>query len=277
MTGDLHLLKDLAHRVAGGTLVPYLGPGVLDLTPDGAPVPSSPGALCQAIEARVTVPRRARGNLWSAAHYVETRRFRRTLEALVADAFAGQPRGNPIHDWLARVLPPLVVDVWYDDGLLAAYANAPDWGLVRGVTRNGQWRDIWTRTYDAGGGEVDVAAAESWRSLIYKPHGCVRPGGGVLLSDADYVEVLTEIDIQTPIPAAVQHRRKGRGFLFLGCRFDDQLLRTFARQIIKRSAGPHYAVLTGDLTRMERRFFEEQQITLIPEPLDTAIPTLVDA
>jgi hypothetical protein len=44
-----------------------------------------------------------------------------------------------------------------------------------------------------------------------------------LVSDSDYVEVLTEIDIQTPIPAVVQQRRTGRNFLFLGCRFSNQL------------------------------------------------------
>ena len=32
-----------------------------------------------------------------------------------------------------------------------------------------------------------------------------------------------EIDIQTPIPAIVQQRRKDRNFLFLGCRFAYQL------------------------------------------------------
>ena len=270
-------VEDLARAVETGALIPYLGPGVLELTPGGTPVPASPEDLCRAIEARVTVPRRAKGNLWSAAHYVETRKFRRTLEVLVAEAFARQPRGNPVHDWLARVRPPLVVDAWYDDGLLAAYANAPDWGLVHGVTRNGAWQDIWTRTYDADGGEVDAGAADDWRSLVYKPHGCVRPGGSFLLSDADYVEVLTEIDIQTPIPDAVRQRRTGRGFLFLGCRFDDQLLRTFARQIMKRSSGPHYAVIAGDLTRMERWFLEEQQIIRIQAPLDAAVPALTSA
>ena len=279
-TSAADTVRDLGQAVADGALIPYLGPGVLDLTPGGAPVPASPQALCRAIEARVVVPRRAKGNLWSAAHYVETRKFRRTLDRLVADAFARRPVGNPVQDWLARVRPPLVVDVWYDDGLPTAYAandNAPDWGLVLGVTRNAQWRDIWTRTYDAAGGEVTADAAEGWRSLVYKPHGCVRPGGGVLLSDADYVEVLTEIDIQSPIPEPVRQRRTGRGFLFLGCRFDDQLLRIFARQIMKRSGGPRYAVLAGPLTRMERRFLDEQRITLIPAPLDIAASALVSA
>jgi hypothetical protein len=81
------------------------------------------------------------------------------------------------------------------------------------------------------------------------------------VSDSDYVEVLTEIDIQSPIPPLVQELRKGKSFLFLGCRFDNQLTRSYARQIMKRAGdGPHWAVLPGELTRNEVRFLEEQNI-----------------
>jgi len=103
--------------------------------------------------------------------------------------------------------------------------------------------------------------------MLYKPIGSHAPAGNYLVSDSDYVEVLTEIDIQTPIPQAVQAWRSGRHFLFLGCRFDDQLTRSFARQIMKRSSGLHWAVLPDEPTRMEARFLQEQGITRIAMPL----------
>src|SRR3974377_437002 len=87
------------------------------------------------------------------------------------------------------------------------------------------------------------AAAASWTTILYKPHGSIAPARNFLISDADYVEVLTEIDIQTPIPDVVKQRRTGRSFLLIGCRFHDQLLRTSARQITKRSADTHYAIV----------------------------------
>jgi hypothetical protein len=77
------------------------------------------------------------------------------------------------------------------------------------------------------------------------------------------VEVLTEIDIQTPIPPLVQERRRDRHFLFLGCRFNTQLDRMFARQIMKRSSDKHWALLQGELTRNETRFLAEQNIERI--------------
>ncbi len=86
-------------------------------------------------------------------------------------------------------------------------------------------------------------------------------------SDSDFVEILTEIDIQTPIPPAVQERRAGRHFLFMGCRFNTQNDRIFARQIMKRSSDLHWAVLPEEPTRNELRFLAEQNIERIETPL----------
>ena len=85
---------------------------------------------------------------------------------------------------------------------------------------------------------IPAGARRPGRTLVYKPIGGHQPAGNYLVSDSDYVEVLTEIDIQTPIPPEVQALRSGRNFLFLGCRFDDQLTRSFARQIMKALERP---------------------------------------
>lgn len=263
-------LAQALDAVREGRLLPYLGPEVAGL---GGAI-ASPEALCTEIEASVRVPKRAQGNLWSAAQFVESRRFRATLEVIIRQAFAEPAGPNPVHDWIARVRPPLVVDAWYDAGLLeACRAAGGAWGLVQGVSRNGEWAEIWHRAYDAAGtlvGEADPG----WPMLVYKPHGVALPGHSFLISDSDYVEVLTEIDIQTPIPEEVQNRRTGRGFLFLGCRFDDQMLRTYARQIAKRSGGGHVAVIAGELTRMERLFLEELGIERIDLPLAAVVEAL---
>lgn len=169
----------------------------------------------------------------------------------------------------------MIVDVWYDDGLINAYGAGPiGWGWVQGVSRNGEWIDIFTKAYGPDGTERKEGPDHDWRSLIYKPHGLARKGGSFLMSDSDYVEVLTEIDIQTPIPEEVEKRRTSRPFLFLGCRFDDQMLRIFARQIIKRSGRGHIAVIEGPLTRMEQRFLEEQEIERLDLPLGTVAEAL---
>ena len=73
----------------------------------------------------------------------------------------------------------------------------------------------------------------------------------------------------------MRNRMSGNRFLFIGCRFNDQLPRAFARQIMKRSSDRHWAVLPDEPTRMEARFLAEQGIERIPLPLEAFVPALL--
>lgn len=268
-------LKDIAAWLRADRLAPYLGPAIL---PEGTAVPLGPEALAAALNTRHPAPGRIRTNLWSVAQFIEQRRHRKTLAAWMSDIFAPEVPPTEFQTFLAGLPLGLIVDTWYDAALRAAFvaSGRSDWGEIQGITRAGETRDIWTRAYDASGALADEAAVEGWKTNIYKPHGAVRPAANFLVADSDYVEVMTEIDIQSPIPAVVRERRAFRGFLFLGCRFHDQMLRTYARQIMKRSRGPHFAVMQADaLTRNEARFLAEQEIALLDLPLEGALDALM--
>jgi hypothetical protein len=268
-------LAAIGAGIVAGKLVPYLGPAVLG----EAEIPVSPEALAMALHKRVPVPGRDRGNMWGSAQFIEGRKHRKTLIALMFDIFKPKAAPRALHHWLAKVAPPMIVATWYDDALAAAFAatGRQDWGRVQGVTRALETRDIWTKAYAADGSVVAAEKATTWSTLIYEPHGSVTPAQNFLVADSDYVEVLTEIDIQTPIPDVVKAHRTERGFVFLGCRFHDQMLRTFARQIAKRSAGGHVVIVDGPLTKNERKFFVELEMEVIEGPLDQALDALTGA
>jgi hypothetical protein len=270
------LLTEIGRRMAAGNVIPFLGPEVLSI--DGEPpVPVGARQLAQLLCSKVGVPGRIRNNLWHTAQYIETFKHRITVDKLMATFFAPVPQPNRLQVWLAGLdALPLIVDTWYDGTLRQALGGRTDWGQVQGASKARRSVDSpWCRAYDAAGAEVPADTAEDWRTVLYKPHGAAQPEGDVLVSDADYVEVLTDIDLQTPIPEAVQQRRHGRGFVFLGCRFYDQILRTFAHQIIKRSGGPHYAVVPEDLSRNEVKFLQVEGIIPIHLPLAEAADLLV--
>lgn len=265
------LLANVAARLRNGSIVPYLGPGVAELSkPD---VPLTPDALATFFGTKVALPRRARGNVWAAAQHIESNKHRSTVTGLMAQAFSAPVEPTALHRHLAALRLPLIVDTWYDGAMRAALGKRNGWGEVQGITRAGISEVRWYRFYDADGKEVDSLGTGTWTTVLYKPHGGVLPARNFLISDADYVEVLTEIDIQTPIPEIVRERRLGRSFLFIGCRFDDQLLRIYARQITKRSANVHYALVDPDaLSPNELRFLLDQGLT----PLAVALPRAVE-
>jgi hypothetical protein len=257
---------EVAEGLKAGRLAPYLGPGVTDLAK--AAVPTTCQALAEFLGAKVTLPRRARGNLGAAAQYIESQKHRSVVVQLMAEAFATPVLPQSIHHYLARLPLPLIVDTWYDGAMRAALQLRADWGEIQGVRRSGLGDDAYYAVYDASGARCSLDAATSWKTLLYKPHGAGVPAKNFLVSDSDYVEVLTEIDIQTPIPQAVKDRRAELGFVFFGCRFNDQTLRSYARQLLKRSGKRHFVVIDpADLTRNERRFIEELQLNAVVAPL----------
>ncbi|MBC7206317.1 MAG: SIR2 family protein [Methyloversatilis sp.] len=268
MTSPLtQLPAEIEAGLRAGRVVPYLGPGMLSLVPQYA-VPGTPEALVALLTAKVSVPHKIRSRLTQAAQFIENFKHRKTVVDLMNNAFAAAPSASPLHAWLASLNLPLIVDTWYDEAMSTALHEAGvKWGEVQGLSQSEHFGN-WTGWYDRDGNPLPDRAPD-WATLLYKPIGSTSPAGNYLVSDSDYVEVLTEIDIQTPIPQEVQALRSGRSFLFLGCRFNDQLTRSFARQIMKRSSDRHWALLPDEPTRMEAKFLAEQNITRIALPLDS--------
>jgi hypothetical protein len=272
---SMSIPNEITDGLKDGQIIPYLGPAVLGLEGSTA-VPSAPDTLVDLITAKVTVPHKIRKNLTAAGQYIENFKHRKTLVSLLNEAFSAKAEPTGLHRFLAT-LPkplPLIVDAWYDSAMADALGERADFGQVQGVSQSEHFGN-WFHFFRADGTAAEASEAALWATLLYKPLGSISPASNFILSDSDYVEVLTEIDIQTPIPERVQELRVGRHFLFLGCRFRTQLERTYARQIMKRSSDRHWAVLPEEPTRNEARFFAEQQIERIDMPLAEFVAQLL--
>lgn len=265
---DTTALQEISDGIGAGTVIPYLGPEVLGLDPAGCQLPVTPEDLVRQLTARVSVPHKIRNNLTAAAQFIENFKHRKTLVGLLSEAFAPGAQPTVLHRHLANLpkKPLLIVDTWYDDAMANALAGRGNWGQIQGISQSEHLGE-WVHYFDDRGNRVEAREADTWHVVLYKPIGSATPAKNYIASDSDYVEVLTEIDIQSPIPPRVQELRTGSHFLFLGCRFSNQLTRTYARQIMKRSSDRHWAVIEGSLTRMEQKFLEEQHITHIDMPL----------
>jgi hypothetical protein len=260
-------LDSIAAAFDRGEAIPFLGPGVLSFNDASAQLPASPMALVGHLTAKSGVPHKVRNNLGAAAQFIENFKHRSTVTTAMTDAFTSDVQPTELHTlMMSQPSLPLVVHAWYDDLPQKALCSRSDWGIAQGVSQAEHFGD-WIYLYNSEGTFAGVEAddlRDDWRTLLYQPLGSVWPARNYLVSDSDFVEVITEIDIQTPIPHSVQEIRKGRSFLFLGCRFAAQLDRLFAHQIIKRSSDKHWAILPEEPTRNEARFLAEHNIERIP-------------
>ena len=270
-------LDSIAKAFDSGDAIPFLGPGVLSFDAAGSHLPDSHKALVGHLTSKSSVPHKVRNNLGAAAQFIENFKHRSTVTKAMTEAFSADAEPTSLHTLLMSLpVLPLVVHAWYDDLPQKALRSRPSWGMAQGVSQAEHFGD-WIYYYNSDGTYAGVEADRcyvNWKTLLYQPHGSVWPAQNYLVSDSDFVEVLTEIDIQTPIPDSVQEIRKGRSFLFLGCRFSTQLERLFAHQIIKRSSDKHWAILPEEPTRNEARFLEEHHTERIAMSLDDFIAEL---
>jgi hypothetical protein len=270
-------LDAISQAFDGGNAIPFLGPGVLSFGKEGGQLPDSHKALVGHLTSESSVPHKVRNNLGAAAQFIENFKHRSTVTNAMTEAFSVDVEPNSLLTLLMS-LPalPLVVHAWYDDLPQKALRSRSSWGLAQGVSQSEHFGD-WIYFYNSDGTYAGVEADRGyvdWKTLLYQPFGSVWPAHNYLVSDSDFVEVLTEIDIQTPIPDSVQEIRKGRSFLFLGCRFSTQLERLFAHQIIKRSSEKHWAILCEEPTRNEAHFLEEHNIERISMTLHEFVTEL---
>ena len=284
---DASILEEIKAGLGRGDVIPYMGPGMLELTGDDCTVPVSPAELVAKLTAKISVPHKIRHMLTASAQFIENFKHRKTVAAAMTEAFKDGGTPSAFHRYLAG-LPnlPLLVHAWYDDLPQRALAERQGWGMVQGVSQAehyGTWINFFrpdgshiphivdtNPDVDGEGAHGQATApdeAKAWTTWLYQPIGSVSPAANYLVSDSDYVEVLTEIDIQTPIPQPIHTMRKGKHFLFVGCRFANQLERQFARQIMKRSSDRHWAVLPETPTRNEQKFLDDYGIVRIAAPL----------
>jgi hypothetical protein len=272
-------LEAIRSAMDNGQLIPYIGPGVLALAGETCAVPVGPDVLVDKLTAKATVPHKIRKNLTAAAQFIENFKHRKTISSVMTEAFSPHVDPTAMHTWIASIPKlPLVVHAWYDDVMQQAVSKRENWGMVQAVSQ-AERLATWVEYYNADGSKIakddELAAASSWSTVLYEPLGSVKPASNFLVSDSDYVEVLTEIDIQTPIPERVKEIRTDRNFLFLGCRFNTQLERIFAWQIMKRSSDKHWAVLPEEPTKNERKFLDKYNVERIDIPLAEFLATFV--
>src|SRR5208283_2597550 len=95
----LAALAAVKGELAAGHIVPYLGPGLF--AQGCAVIPTTPEALALALHAKAPVSGRIRSNLWAAAQFIESRRHRKTLTALMTEIFRAPVAPTAFHRRLA--------------------------------------------------------------------------------------------------------------------------------------------------------------------------------
>lgn len=267
------ILAELEAGIRSGEVVPYLGPdalaGVVNET-SGAPIPASSNELILAMNNGQPMAPKLMYEFPRAAMNVELKRGRSAVTRFL-DATYGAAHWSraALHDWLAAIGPPYVIDINRDTQLLDGYAHRPHL-LILGCARmvgNRSGSDYRFKLYVRDGDDyraIDPTQAPVGLPVLFKPMGAPRPRSSYIASDADYVDYITELMGGFAVPSFVKAMRRGKRYLLLGMRLNrDSERMVFSDLIYDAATGPAGWALIAEPTDKERRFCKRQGIELV--------------
>lgn len=266
MTPELR--AKLIAGITDGSIVPYIGPGVLADVKNaatGAPIPADSDSLIYAMNDGKPMAPKLMYEFPRAAMNVELKRGRTAVTKFLTRTYGetAWTRGA-FHDWLKDIAPPYVIDINRDTQLLDSYAHVPH-TLILGCARLGG-SDYRFRLYTSNGEGYVAAIPEAVNTelpILFKPLGCPRPHPSYIASDADFVDYITELMGGFAVPAFIKTLRQGKRYLLLGMRFHRDTERMVLSDLMFGAATPAGWALISDPTDKERRFLERLNIEIV--------------
>lgn len=270
--------ETLAAAIATGALVPCLGPGALQGVIDpqaGRPIPADSDSLILAMNNGQPMAPKLMWEFPRAAMHVELKRGRNAVQKFL-DRTYGEIAwtSSELHQTLASLRPPYVIDLNRDGLLQAAYSDTPH-TLIRGFARLGG-SDYRFKIFHYDGDayrEIEQADIDPRLPFLFKPLGSPGTGSSYIASDADFVDYLTELMGGFAIPDPIKQHRVGRQYLMIGLRFTRDTERMLVADLIHGAADTAGWAMLDNPTRKEQRFCQRQRL----ETLDLSIVDLVSA
>ncbi|HEY6896583.1 MAG TPA: SIR2 family protein [Rhodocyclaceae bacterium] len=268
--------------IADGSIVPYLGPGVLAdsvSTVDGRPIPATSDQLILAMNNGQPMAPKLMYEFPRAAMNVELKRGRSAVSKFL-DATYGQGKWTraAVHDWIKAQAPRYVVDINRDTQLLDSYAAVPHI-LIQGCARiSGTAYRFKIFQWDGGAYKaVTQEEADPNLPVLFKPMGTPVPESTYIASDADYVDYITELMGGFAIPSFVKAARPGKQYLLIGMRLNRDSERMVMSDIIYGSAEQAGWVLIQEPTDKERRYCKKMKLEIVEASLQELLGSGVGA
>ncbi|MDV7211148.1 SIR2 family protein [Azotobacter beijerinckii] len=264
------LLKEILAQLGSGEIVPYLGQGVLRGVVDrdtGKPIPADSDSLILAMTGGQPMSPRLMYEFSRAAMHLENKKGRSFIERFLTQVYGSDNwTPSPVHQWLADLELPYIIDCNRDTQLQHCYIAAErKHTLVVGAARLAAtpYRFDLYQFEDGKYRKIALEQVDTALPVIFKPHGTPLPKPGYVASDADFVDYITELMGGFAIPDWIKLHRKNKRYLFLGQHFNRDTERMVMSDMIYAAAEPAGWVLIDQPSDKERKVCERKNLQLI--------------
>lgn len=265
--------SELETQIKNGSCVPFLGMGVFKetKTEDGEQIPFDSDSMILSLNGGRAMSQRLMYEYSRAAMSLEQRKGRPFIEQMTNHIFTTKPYPMPeVYIWLKTLMPHYVVDLNLDDSLLKIYAEV-DHFLITGVSRIMAGYDRFlvysytatTKVYH----RIEKEMLNPMQPILFKPLGCIVPEKNFIISDADFVDWLTEAMGGYALPPFLKTFKNDKSYLFLGIDFDRDTYRMVANEVTLGLSGGYLVNDKEKTSKKEEKFLKSHHI----EKLETSL------
>lgn len=272
-------IQTIKKELRNQTTVPYFGLGIFkDLTTkDGEIIPYDSDSMILAMNNGRAMSQRLMFEYSRAAMHLEQRRGVEYMTQLINHIYTKPFEPTTLQKAVVDMMPRFIIDTNRDTKLQELLAFEPH-TLIVGKSRIMADKNRYEIfEYDVDNKKyflVDEEVLESAKKILFKPMGSVLPEPSFIISDADYVDWLTEAMGGFAVPSVLKTYRKTKKYLFLGTSFDRDTDRMVANELTLDLEGG-YVINDKELTKKEKKFIEKHNLELIEMSLEDFIKEFI--
>jgi len=273
------LIQTIKKELRNQTTVPYFGLGIFKgvTTKDGEEMPYDSDSMILKMNNGRPMSERLMFEYSRAAMHLEQRRGVEYINQLVNHIYTKDFAATPLQKAIVDMLPRYIIDTNRDSKIQELLAYEPHC-LIIGKSRIMADKNRYeTYEYDVENKKyflVEDEVLDSAEKIIFKPMGSPLPEPTFIISDADYVDWLTEAMGGFALPPILKTYRKTKKYLFLGTSFDRDTDRMVANELTLDLEGG-YVITDKELGKKEKKFIEKHNLEVLDMSLEDFIKEFI--
>jgi hypothetical protein len=273
------LIQTIKKELRNQTTVPYFGLGIFKdtKTKDGEQMPYDSDSMILTMNDGKPMSQRLMFEYSRAAMHLEQRRGVDYMTQLINHIYTNPFEPTSLQKAINDMAPNYIIDTNRDTKMQELLAFEPHC-LIIGKSRLMADKNRYeVYEYDVENKKyflVEDEVLDTAKKILFKPMGSPLPNPSFVISDADYVDWLTEAMGGFALPPILKTYRKAKKYLFLGTYFDRDTDRMVANELTMDLEGG-YVVTDQELGKKEKKFVEKHNLEVINMSLENFIQEFI--
>lgn len=266
------MIDTIKKELRNQTTVPYFGLGIFKetKTKEGEQMPYDSDSMILMMNNGRPMSQRLMFEYSRAAMHLEQRRGVEYITQLTNFIYTKDFEPTPLQKAIVDMMPRYIIDTNRDPKLQELLAYEPHC-LILGKSRIMADKNRYeVYEYDVENKKyflVEDEVLDDAKKILFKPMGSTLPEPSFIISDADYVDWLTEAMGGFAVPPILKSYRKTKKYLFMGTSFDRDTDRMVANELTMDLEGG-YVITDKELGKKEKKFIEKHNLEVLTMSLE---------